>query len=386
MSPSSPTPIPAPPTRTGARPWVESAAVLFACTGVSFALFGDVELANLAMIYLLGIVVIATRAGRVPAVVSTVVGTAVFDFFFVPPLYSLLTTEIKYLLVFIVMMTVGLMISSLTERARLHEQRAEHARMEVEIERQRSALLAVVSHDLRTPLAAITGAATTLLQDTDRLDDATRRALLQSIASEASRLGSLVTNLLAMTRLEAGSVRPQKDWQPVEEVIGSALSRLEAKLEGRKVAIHIDPELPLVALDPLLIEQVLSNYVDNAIKYTPAGSPIEIRARAHQGELKVEVRDWGPGLSAEEQTHVFEKFYRSPSARGQVGTGLGLAICRGIVAVHGGRTWVQRHSDGTTFAFALPLGEPPPPLAEEVPLSAPVSPHEDDQGSTLSPP
>ena len=253
------------------------------------------------------------------------------------------------------------------------------------IEEDRAIMLAGISHDLRTPLAAITGAATTLMQDRDRLDAPTRVALLQSIASEASRLGNLVTNLLAMTRLEAGSVRPEKDWQPIEEVIGSALSRLETQLQGRPVRTDVADDLPLVAIDPTLIEQVLANFLDNALKYTPAGSPIEVRARASDGALTVEVRDWGPGLAPEEEAHVFEKFYRAAGSKGRVGSGLGLAICRGILMVHGGRTWVERRRDGTTFAFSLPLGEPPPPLTEE-PASAPPSLRDSSRGATLSPP
>jgi two-component system sensor histidine kinase KdpD len=388
MSGSIPSPQPAfdsSPERRGVRPWIEALSVVLACTFVSSLLFQHVELANLAMIFILGIVVVATRCGRFPSIFATIVGSALFDYFYVPPYGSLLTSEIKYLLVFIVMLVVGLMISTLTERARRHEQHAEHARMEVEVERQRNVLLSVVSHDLRTPLAAITGAATTLMQDRERLDDPTRLALLQSIASEASRLGSLVTNLLAMTRLEAGSVRPDKDWQPIEEVIGSALGRFETQLQGRPVRTDVADDLPLVAIDPTLIEQVLANYLDNALKYTPAGSPIELRARAHDGALTVEVLDWGSGLAASEEAHVFDKFYRAAGSKGRVGSGLGLAICRGILAVHGGRTWVQRRRDGTTFAFSLPLGQPPPPLTEE-PMTAPASARDSSRGATLSPP
>jgi two-component system sensor histidine kinase KdpD len=388
MSASIPSPKPGvdpSPERRGIRPWIEALIVVLACTFVSSLLFQHVELANLAMIFLLGIVVVATRCGRFPSIFATIIGTALFDYFYVPPYGSLLTSEIKYLLVFIVMLVVGLMISTLTERARKHEQHAEHARMEVEVERQRNVLLSVVSHDLRTPLAAITGAATTLMQDRERLDDPTRLALLQSIASEASRLGSLVTNLLAMTRLEAGSVRPEKDWQPIEEVIGSALGRFEAQLQGRVVRTDVADDLPLVAIDPTLIEQVLANYLDNALKYTPPGSPLELRARAHDGTLTVEVLDWGPGLAADEESHVFDKFYRAAGSKGRVGSGLGLAICRGILAVHGGRTWVERRRDGTTFGFSLPLGQPPPPLSEE-PMPAPASVRDSSRGTTLSPP
>jgi two-component system sensor histidine kinase KdpD len=244
------------------------------------------------------------------------------------------------------------------ERARLAED-AQAAQVRVETERLRNSLLSSVSHDLRTPLAAITGAASTLLQDGSRLDDATRRGLLDSVHEEAERLNRLVQNLLEMTRLESGAVTLRRELHPPEEVIGAALGRLGERLGSRRVTTRVPPDLPLVPMDDVLIEQVLLNLLDNAVKYTPAGTPIEIIATATDRNVTIEVADRGPGLPPGDEEKVFEKFYRADRvARG--GAGLGLAICRGIVQAHGGRIWAQNlPGGGVAFLFTLPLGATP---------------------------
>ncbi len=249
------------------------------------------------------------------------------------------------------------------ERAHLAEE-AQRARVEAEAERLRGTLLSSVSHDLRTPLAAIAGSTETLLQDDAALDPQTRRELLESIASEAHRLGRLVANLLDMTRFEAGGVRVDKEWQSLEELIGAALGRLDPLLADRAVAARIAPELPLVACDGVLIEQVLTNLIENAARHTPAGTPIDLAAGPAGAEVVVEVADRGPGLVAGDEERVFDKFYRR--APGQAGTGLGLAICRAIVEAHGGRIEAEnRPGGGAVFRFSLPLGDrPPEPMAE----------------------
>ena len=244
------------------------------------------------------------------------------------------------------------------ERARLADE-AREARVGAETERLRSSLLTSVSHDLRTPLAAITGAATTLLESGARLDAPTRHELLESIRDEADRLNRLVQNLLEMTRLESGALRLRRDWHPLEEVVGAALGRLAKSLAGRRVAVSLPPELPLVAIDDVLIEQVLLNLLDNAAKYTPADSLIRILATATDRKVTVEVADSGPGLPPGQEDRVFEKFHRA-AREGRGGVGLGLAICRGIVEAHGGRIWAQNlPGGGVAFLFTLPLAEPP---------------------------
>jgi two-component system sensor histidine kinase KdpD len=165
-----------------------------------------------------------------------------------------------------------------------------------------------------------------------------------------------------MTRLESGAVQLRKELHPPEEVIGAALGRLGKRLTGRRVTTKVPSDLPLVPMDDVLIEQVLLNLLDNAVKYTPPGSPIEIIATATDQNLTIEVADRGPGLPAGDVEKVFEKFYRVDRAAAG-GAGLGLAICRGIVQAHGGRIWAQNlPGGGVAFLFTLPLGRVPAPV------------------------
>jgi two-component system sensor histidine kinase KdpD len=170
-----------------------------------------------------------------------------------------------------------------------------------------------------------------------------------------------------MTRLESGSLRVKREWLPLEEIVVSVLARLESKLENRPVVTDIPDELPLLSVDPILFEQVFVNLLDNALKYTPRATGIEIRARARDDEIVIEVMDRGPGLVPGTEDRVFEKFYRGPQA-GAGGVGLGLAICRGIVEAHGGKlTAENRPHGGAIFRIELPVrgSAPPVPLEGE---------------------
>jgi len=232
----------------------------------------------------------------------------------------------------------------------------------MEAERMRSTLLSSVSHDLRTPLAAITGAASTLLEPTP-LDAGAERALKESIYEEADRLSRLVTNLLDMTRLESGSLRVNRDWHSIEELVGAALGRLERSRKGRPVDVSIPADLPLVPVDDVLVEQLLVNLLENAFKYTGPESPVKVAASATDGVVTVEVADEGPGLPAGEEERVFEKFYRASSS--PRGAGLGLPICRAIVTAHGGQIRAEnRRPRGAVLRFTLPAGEGPSPELE----------------------
>ena len=250
------------------------------------------------------------------------------------------------------------------ERAHLANE-AQQAQVRAETERLRNSLLSSVSHDLRTPLAGITGAASSLLESDEQFDPATRKELLETIYEESDRLNRLVHNLLDMTRLESGGLRVRKEWHPLEEVVGAALSRLVKSLHGRSVTTRLPEGLSLVPIDDVLIEQVLINLLDNAVKHTPGGSPIEITAWAREDAVTVEIADHGPGLAPGDEERVFDKFYRSnaPTSRG---VGLGLAICRGIVEAHGGRISAQNRPDGgVAFRFTIPLTGTPPELERE---------------------
>jgi len=245
------------------------------------------------------------------------------------------------------------------ERAQLAAE-AQQAQVRVETESMRSALLSSVSHDLRTPLASITGTASSLLEGDATFDPATRRMLLETLSEEAERLSRLVRNLLDMARLQSGALRVSKEWHPLEEVIGAALGRMERPLRGRPVVTRVPEDLPLVPIDDVLIEQVLINLLENAVKYTPCGSEIELTAHVSEGGVMVGVADRGAGIPPGDETRLFEKFYRGRSTTSH-GAGLGLAICRGIVEAHGGRIWAENRSGGgASFQFTIPVtGRPP---------------------------
>jgi two-component system sensor histidine kinase KdpD len=244
------------------------------------------------------------------------------------------------------------------ERARLATE-TERVQVQIETERMRNLLLSSVSHDLRTPLASITGAASGLLQHRDHLDD--HSVELAEIAyEEAERLNHIVTNLLEMSRLESGSVQVTKEWQPLEEVVGTTLLRLEKTLSNYPVVTNLADNLPLVPIDGILIEQVLVNLLENAAKYTPPHTEIALSAQYDDKEVIVSVADRGPGIPTGEEERIFDKFYRAHNTTTS-GVGLGLAICRTIIEAHDGRIWAaNRPQGGAVFRFTLPIdGEPP---------------------------
>jgi len=237
------------------------------------------------------------------------------------------------------------------------------ARAEVERQHVQATFLASVSHDLRTPLAAITGAASGLLVEPPPAPEL-RFELASTVLDEAQRLNRLVGNLLDMTRLEAGTLEPKRDWHSLEELIGSAIARVEGYARGCRFAAEVAPELPLVPIDAVLVEQALVNLLENAVRHGGPDGVVRVAARRDGGAALVEVTDDGPGLAPGDEARVFDKFYR---AAGGPGAGLGLAIARAIVTAHGGRIWAENLTPrGAAFRFTLPLGDapPPPPLEE----------------------
>ena len=241
--------------------------------------------------------------------------------------------------------------------------------LEAETERMRSSLLSSVSHDLRTPLAVISGSASTLLQLGESGTSETRTALLTEVWEESNRLTRLVENLLAMTRLDSGVIKVDKQWFPLEDVVGSALGRLRKENQNRVVSKHWPADLPLVPLDGVMIEQVLFNLLDNAIRYSEPGTPVDLFISSTPPKvLNVDVADRGPGLAEEELNLVFDKLYRGSAASDSArGAGLGLAIARAIVHAHGGEIWAaNRPGGGAVFSFSLPLEPPPEPPPGEV--------------------
>lgn len=243
---------------------------------------------------------------------------------------------------------------------------AAEARIQAEAEQVRSSLLSSVSHDLKTPLAAIAGASSSLLETTS-LDDETRRHLLETVADEAARLNRLLENILQMSKLDAGAAAPNKQWHVLEEIVGSALHRTRRDLVHHKVSVHLPDDLPLLFLDGLLMEQLFVNLFENAARYTPPGTQVTIRAALDGKTLRIAVSDDGPGLPAGSEERIFDKFFRaSPTADGGRGSGLGLAICRAIANAHGGHITAANRSDGgAEFVLRLPLPKDAPQVVIE---------------------
>ena len=488
------------------RPYAWSAAICAAVTLLAAPLLGVLELANIVMLFLLAVVIVAVRHGRGPAVLASFLSVAAFDFFYVPPRFSFSVSDAQYLLTFAVMLAVALVIGQLTAGlkfqarvATLREQRVgalyqmsrdlsgalmveqvaeiaarflqpefdakvavmvadlgdrlsqpkplssapgsidtgiaqwafDHAQaagygtdtlpgspvlylplkapmrlrgvlavepkdparlvgpeqrrlldtcasllaislerihyvdvaqtttVQVESERLRNSLLSAISHDLRTPLASLVGMSDALTM-TRPPPQGAQLEIAEGIRQAALRMNSLVNNLLDMARLQSGQVHLNLQWQPLEEVVGSALKAMGEALAGRTVTVLLPKNLPLLHFDAVLVERVLCNLLENALKYTPAGSPIEIGAAAQDDVVKVWIDDHGPGLPLGREEAIFQKFERGIKESATPGVGLGLAICRAIIEVHGGRIIAHtRTQGGARFEFDLPRGQPP---------------------------
>jgi two-component system, OmpR family, sensor histidine kinase KdpD len=449
QGPESPASRPVPRTQASAfgravYRYAAGLAIVATSTCAAWFVFGQSDLADVVMVLLLGVVIVSMRFGYGPSLLAAILSALAFEFYFLPPFFSLAIANLRHIVTFAVMLVVAFVISHLTKRvhdqadtARESERRtgslyaasralggahtrdellasaarhvrevfgthvslmlphdhhglelvadrplgpddgqlleafqgligaalernrlaedARRASLRAETEQLRNALLSSVSHDLRTPLAVVTGATSALLAEHAPRDEASRRTLLETAHQEALRLNRLVRNLLDMARLEAGALKVRRELGPLEEVIGSALHRLDDRLRGREIDTNIPADLPLVPFDPVLVEQVLINLLENATKYTPPGTPIDVSAVARDGTVETEVADRGPGVAKGNAERVFEKFYRARQSEGG-GVGLGLTICRGIVRAHGGRIWVaDRPGGGASFRFTLPL-------------------------------
>ncbi|QHE94970.1 DUF4118 domain-containing protein [Pandoraea fibrosis] len=513
-------------------PWRAYAWAVGICGAVSLVaaeLTSFLDLANIAMLYLLGVIVAAMRLGRGPGVLASFLSVLAFDFFFVPPKMSLSVSDTQYLLTFAVMLTVALVISHLTTSLRFQarlatwrerrtgavyamarelaaalttpqiveigsrhvrevfqarvalllpdsqssvRQPVENARAEtmpahidtdvaqwvydrqqaagqgtntlpasdayylplrapmrtrgvlvvapepdgggaigtpeqqrlldtfaaqialalervhyveiaqdalvtMESERLRNSLLSAISHDLRTPLTSIVGFASMLSRNA-QTPGPLRTELVDAIHEEAQRMTGLVTNLLDMAKLQAGGVQLNRQWQMLEEVVGTSLRASRRVLAGHDITTRLPADLPLLRFDAVLLERLFTNLLENAAKYSPAGSHIEIAARVHGDDVEVSVSDDGPGLPAGMEGRIFEKFMRGEKESAKPGIGLGLAICRAIVEAHGGRIYATNvpEGHGARFVFTLPVETPP--VAPEAPEGA-----DEDESNTM---
>lgn len=458
------------------------------------------DLANIVMMFLLVVVLVAVKFGRGPAVLAAFLSVGAFDFFFVPPRFSFAVSDVQYLLTFAVMLTVALITGQLTAGLRFQARIAEHregrartlfefakdlsgalqteqvaaisvelmqrafrakvdlilpnhddrliwpanssdidigivqwsfdkgeqagfatdtlpgnawryiplkapmrirgvlaikpenrrlllipeqlrqletfasliaialervhyvevaqgALLRMESERLRNSLLAALSHDLRTPLTAMIGLADALAMG-DLSASAHETAL--AIRDESLRMSTLVNNLLDMARIQSGEVKLRREWQPLEEVIGSAIRSTRQVLGTRQIQVKIEVDMPLVEFDAVLIERVLANLLENAAKYTPAGGAIDIEVKPEGSLCSVTVADHGPGVPRGQEEAIFEKFTRGEQESATPGVGLGLAICRAIIEAHRGKIRTMNlPQGGAAFIFTLPLGTPP---------------------------
>ncbi len=231
----------------------------------------------------------------------------------------------------------------------------------MQTEALRNSLLSSISHDLRTPLATIIGAATTLETDAERLSENSRKKLANAIAEEAQRISDLTTKILEMAKLETGEVVLNKEWYAPEEIIGSALRCLDKKLKYRQVNLHIAQDLALIHVDAVLLQQVIVNLLDNADKYSPVELPIDIFVEPNVSSLTISIADRGLGIPENLLKKIFDKFFQIRTESAQSGVGLGLSICRAIVEAHGGEIHaLLREGGGLEMKFNLPVLEKPP--------------------------
>jgi two-component system, OmpR family, sensor histidine kinase KdpD len=241
---------------------------------------------------------------------------------------------------------------------------AQHSELAAQSEQLRSSLLSSISHDLRTPLAVLVGLAESLALTRPPLTE-TQARLAMTLQEEARRMSAQVDNLLDMARLQAGKVKLNREWQPLEEIVGSALKVMETALAAHPVRVDLPEDLPLIEFDAVLIERVLCNLLENAAKYTPPGTRILIGVALGAGLIEMRVEDDGPGLPKGGEEALFQKFERGERESTTPGVGLGLAICRAIVAAHGGTMCAENRAEGgARFVFSLPRGSPPPVMEE----------------------
>jgi len=343
--------------------WAVGAA--FACTLAGLAMRARFDLVNIAMVYLLAVVLVAQRYSRGPAVAATVLSVAAFDLLFVPPQGTFSVDDLQYLLTFAIMLAVGLVISRLADNVRTQAAAQANLEAAAETERLRSTLLASISHDLRTPLAVMSGASSSLAERGERMSAEERGALARSLYDQAREMSERVAKLLQMTRLETGGIRLERDWDSIANIAGASLARLRERMARHRVVLELPDDLPLVRVDAALIDQALSNLLENAAIHTPPDTVIRLRAWRAAEALVVSVEDYGAGLPKGDEERIFAKFEHGTAEGRPGGVGLGLAISRAIVVLHGGRAWAERlPMGGSAFRFTLPI-EPQPALPAE---------------------
>jgi two-component system sensor histidine kinase KdpD len=331
------------------HPYIISIGLVIITTLLGELVKKSLEPANLVMLYLLAVVIVAIRWGQGPAIITSILGVFSFDFFLVPPYLTLSVDRVQYVFTFVGLLIVGLVISTLASKMREQIIRRQ-------TEKLQTALLSSISHDLRTPLVSITGALTSLLDNNSNLSDAAQKEILETAREESDRLNRLVGNLLDMTRMEAGALKIFRKPCELRDVLGVSLEQLKEKTASRSIDMNIPRGFPEVPMDFSFMTKVFLNLIDNAIKYSPSGMPIAIKAAELKDRVMIEIKDHGLGIPEGDLKRVFDKFYRVERPEQITGTGLGLSICKGIIEAHGGQIAAQNNPDkGVTFTITLPL-------------------------------
>ncbi|GMU65213.1 MAG: hypothetical protein AMXMBFR36_14870 [Acidobacteriota bacterium] len=352
-----------------ARDLLLAGAVVLATVGAALALGERLGGASVAVVLVCAVVVVAMRTGRRAAAFAAALAALAWNFLFTEPRWTLRIHDAGDVVVFAVLATAGLLVGQLASRQRQQlleleraRERLEATRAEADTEKLRTALLSSVSHDLRTPLSAVIGAASTLAEYGESMPAADRRALVESIRGEGERLDRYIQNLLDMTRLGSGPLALHRDWVGLDEIVAAALARVERLASGSKVEVALESGLPPLYVHAALVEQALFNVLDNALRHSPEGVPVRLAARRDGSRLVVEVDDRGPGIPAADRERIFEPF-----TSGARGSGLGLTIVRGMIRAHGGTVEaLDAPGGGARLRLTLPLATPPAaPIEEE---------------------
>jgi len=334
-------------------------------TALNAALSRWLSLTDLAMIYLLSVVIIAAYCPLATSGVGAMLSFAAFDFVFVPPVYTWRFDKDEHFMTALVLLAVGVFTSVLAARMRKTMAAATAAAVLASDEKLRNSLLASLSHDLRTPLSIIAGSASTLRENRARLTADEQDQLLAVIFEQSRTMSRDVSDLLEMTRLHAGPVRLNRQWYPLEELIGAALARCKLQLAGHRLSIDIPSDTPMVEVDGVLLEKLLVNLLENAAKYTPPGSQVHISVTHSSRAIDVSIEDDGPGLPVGLELQLFEKFARAQTEGPVPGSGLGLSICRAIAQLHDMTlTAGNRPERGARFQLSIPYRAPPKADAE----------------------
>jgi len=329
------------------------AVVLVVSTTATLVAVG-VDLA-IAVLALLLAVALASVLGFTPGIAAAIVAFGALGYYFTPPLHSFAVDSVDDLVALFTFVAVSAAVAALVARLNDLRRRAELA-ARAELDRSRAEFLTAVTHDLRTPLATIKGAITALMAPASRPEHSERRELLDAAYEETSRLEVLVTKVLELTRIRALALEPEPVAVGAADVTRAAVDRLRESARGRDIVLDIGDELPELWVDPVMMEHVIVNLLENALRYEPPGRGVEVRAGNRQSEVEILVVDHGPGIPASARARVFDEFVQLENRSGNGGgAGLGLAIVRGLVEANHGRVWCEETpGGGATFGVALP--------------------------------